>query len=204
MTLAMGLSPSATAGGVYNRIQFEHGQLVVDRSKSIAEITKAQSAGGFPWAYPANHGADIGLGLYQGRMTTSLDLAMSEDGKLKLSTRIKTEPVIYVAREFPEDSCAYGLILRHEWQHYLYDRDVLRQMPDDIQAMSRDVFDNPRPQSPAHLERAKHVFFQRLGHIYEGRSFPLHSRIDNPEAYGELAKRCQGEIGRKLTAPNPG
>ena len=168
---------------------FEHGKLTINHEKGIPEITKAQMNGGFK--------ADIGLGLYQSQMTTELEIKPQGSG-LALTTRIKTSPVIYIAKEFPKDSCAYKIVLKHEWQHYLFDRDVLRDLKDEVFGLTQTVFATPMPTSQTQLELAKKVFFQQFKYVYEGRSFPLHARIDNPDSYAELAKQCQGEIQKRL------
>jgi hypothetical protein len=118
---------------------------------------------------------------------------------LALVTHIKTEPVIYIAREFPADSCAYKVVLAHEQQHYLFDRDVLGRLGGEVRGITQTVFANPAPASEAEVERAKKLFFQQFNHAYEGLSFPLHARIDNPASYAELADLCQGEIKTRLT-----
>ncbi|MEW6677983.1 MAG: hypothetical protein AB1421_08680 [Pseudomonadota bacterium] len=192
------LAPALAARPASNRVTFQLGTLAIDHTKSIAEITQAQAQGGFK-ALPGN---DVGLGLYQNPVSTTLEVKVEASGPLRLTTLIKTAPVIYVAREFPKDSCAYQLILKHEWQHYLYDREVLRRMPDEVRALTVDLFDTPRPATQVELDRARQVFMQRFKHVYESLSFPLHIRIDSPAAYAELAAQCGGEIGKRL-AGNP-
>lgn len=190
-TLVMGLSVLPAQGTeMANRVIIEHGKLVVDHSQGIAQITQAQAKGGFR--------AELGLGLFQNRMTTALEPATGVGKGLTLVTRIKTEPVIYIAKEFPEDSCAYKVVLAHERQHYLFDRDVLRALPGEVHGITQAVFANPVPAGEAEVERAKKLFFQQFNHAYEGLSFPLHSRIDNPESYVALAALCQGEIKTRL------
>lgn len=191
MALALcGLALPCLAAEVPNRVIIEHGPLTIDHSQGIAEITQAQAKGGFP--------AEYGLGLFQNRMTTSLEPAPTTGKGLALVTRIKTEPVIYVAKEFPADSCAYKVVLAHERQHYLYDRDVLRALSPEVRGITRATFSNPIPSSEAELERAKKLFFQQFNHAYEGLSFPLHGRIDNPASYAALADLCGGEIKTRL------
>jgi len=198
LTLTL-LAPAHAAQPAVNRVTFQLGTLALDHTKSIAEITRAQAQGGFK-ALPGN---DVGLGLYQNPVSTSLEVQTAPTGQLRLTTVIKTAPVIYVAKEFPKGSCAYTLILKHEWQHYLFDRAVLRRMPDAIRAMTVDLFDTPRPTSQAELERARQTFMQRFQHEYQGLSFPLHIQIDSPEAYADLAKQCGGEIGKRLATNRP-
>ena len=188
----------AAAWQAQNRLQIDHGKLTIDRSKSIAEITRAQASGGFK----ATQGADIGLGLFQSRMTASVEIKPLTGDRLALSTRIQTTPVIYVAREFAEDSCAYKLILGHEWQHYLFDREALRHVHTELPRLTADAFNRDAPVTQANLENAKRSFMQRLTHTYDGFAFPLHARIDNPEAYAALSRQCNGEIGKQLGKPS--
>lgn len=189
MACTLASSPGQGAD-VPNRVIIEHGPLTIDHTQGIAEITRAQAKGGFR--------AELGLGLFQNRMTTALEPATGVGKGLTLVTRIKTEPIIYIAKEFPEDSCAYKVVLAHERQHYLFDRDVLRALPGEVNGITWSAFANPVPASEAEVERAKKLFFQQFNHAYEGLSFPLHSRIDNPESYAALAELCQGEIKTRL------
>ncbi|MCP5279876.1 MAG: hypothetical protein H6935_16200 [Thiobacillus sp.] len=196
----MSLALSGHAAELPNRVIIEHGPLVIDHTQGISQITQAQARGGFRSLHRAAHKAELGLGLFQNRMTSTLETAATPGKGLALVTRIKTEPIIYIAREFPADSCAYKVVLAHEHQHYLYDRDVLRALPGEIRGITWSAFANPVPASPADLERARKVFFQQFSHAYDGLSFPLHGRIDNPESYAALAELCRGEIKTRLGA----
>lgn len=191
---------AALAADIPNRVVIQHGPLVIDHSQSIAQITQAQAKGGFRSVLGASHHAELGLGLFQNRMTSTLESAAGPAKSLALVTTIKTEPIIYVASEFPADSCAYKVVLAHEYEHYRYDRDVLRALPAEVRGITWSVFANPVPANQAEMERARKVFFQQFNHAYEGLSFPLHSRIDNPAAYAALAEMCKGEIKTRLGA----
>lgn len=100
----------------------------------MSEITLAQGKGGFP----AKHG----LGLFQNRVTTELGFEQTDQKprRLTMTTRIRTAPIIYIAKEFAEDSCAYNVILGHEQLHQLFDLEVLRAMPDEIRSITQTVF----------------------------------------------------------------
>ena len=195
-TLLALTTPGVSAYGAEasNRVIIEHGKLAIDHTQSIVEITRAQAKDGFR----ATHGAEIGLGLFQNRMATTLEPAPGNAKGLALVTRIRTEPIIFVAKEFASDSCAYRVVLAHEHQHYLFDRDVLRALPGEVRGITQGVFANPIPTNEAEVERAKKLFFQQFNHAYEGLSFPLHARIDNPAAYAALANQCKGEIKTRL------
>lgn len=204
LTSLIYLLPHATscaAWEVTNLVRVEHGILRVDHSKSMAEITRAQAKGGFPAKY--------GLGLFQNGVKTELLFEAPETAlatrRLKLSTRILTAPVIYVAREFPVNSCAYQVVVDHEMLHQLFDLEVLRAMPDEIRAITRLVFppDELGWARTLDLERARKRFFQQYNYVYDALSPPRHKRIDNPESYRRLSRLCNGEITRLLAGKQP-
>ncbi len=186
---------------VSNRVEIEHGALRIDHTKSVKEITQAQARGGFP--------AQHGLGLFQNRIKTELVFEGPEKAldtrRLSMTTRIVTAPVIYVAREFPEQTCAYRLIVDHEMLHQHFDLEVLRAMPGEIQAITRVVFspDALDWARPLDLDRARKRFFQQYDYRYQARSLPRHQRIDNPRSYGHLSTLCGGEITRLLAGRQP-
>ncbi|MDD5390423.1 MAG: hypothetical protein PHD37_13835 [Gallionellaceae bacterium] len=194
LLLAFHAVVGAAAWEISNRVVIEHGTLVIDHSKSVSEITLAQAKGGFP----AKHG----LGLFQNRVKTELGIEQSDpkQQRLTMTTRIQTAPIIYIAREYAEGSCAYSTILGHEQLHQLFDLEVLRAMPDEIRSITQLVFPadelgwTPVPD----LERARKRFFQQYKYVYDARSFPRHQRIDNPESYQRLSALCNGEIARGL------
>lgn len=139
-------------------------------------------------------------------MTTELSISpmdVQRRGKrLALLTRIRTQPVIYVARELPAGSCAYEVVLAHELTHQRFDLEALRALPDEARRIAREVF-TPEAldrASVASLARDRDLFLGRIKHSYEALSLPRHQAIDNPQSYAELGGRCQGEIGRLLKA----
>lgn len=186
---------------VSNRVIIEHGELVIDHSKSISEITQAQAKGGFPAAY--------GLGLFQNRFRTELEFSRPAPAgtanRMSMTTRIKTSPIIYVAREFPRDSCGYGVVLGHERLHQLYDLEVLRKLPDEIRALTLVIFneDELGREGTRNPERLRGRFYQQVKYAYEGLSSPLHQTIDNPESYRHLGTQCNGEIAQRLAGKTP-
>lgn len=186
---------------VDNRVVIEHGALVIEHGKSVVEITQAQKQGGFA--------AELGLGLFQNRMQTELGIDAPDprrQGKrLSLATRIKTTPVIYIARELPAGSCAYQAVLNHELRHQRFDLEVLRALPDELRRMTREVF---APEALDHLDetglaRARDRLLQRLKYTYDALGFPRHQSIDNPQSYAELSGRCNGEFAKYLGTDKP-
>ena len=192
---------TCAAWEITNLVVVEHGTLVIDHSKSLSEITRAQAKGGFPVKH--------GLGLFQNRVKTELVFAQPETAlktrRLMLTTRIRTAPIIYIAREFPKDSCAYGVILGHEQLHQLFDLEVLRAMPDEIRSITQAVFpaDALEWTRTLDLERARKHFFRQYKYVYDALSFPRHQTIDNPDSYQRLSSLCNGEIAQRLTSKKP-
>jgi hypothetical protein len=201
--LLAGAADARAAWEVINRVVIQHGPLVIDHGRGIAEITQAQKQGGFR--------AEIGLGLFQNRIKTELEVGPLRSGpgggRLAMTTRISTAPVIYIARELPKDSCAYKAVLGHELLHQKFDLEVLRALPDQVRRLGQEVFppDEFQRGGRIDMERAKQRFLGQLGYVYDSLGFPLHGAIDNPDSYGQLSRACNGEIARQLgLAPPPG
>jgi len=187
---------AASPWQIGNRVEIQHGKLLIDHSKSVKEITAAQAKGGFK--------ADLGVGLFQNRLKTELAFAeVSLPGKrVHLTTRIATAPIIYVARELPKDSCAYKLVLGHELQHQGYDLEVLRAMPDEIRHITRNVvsIDELERSNGLNQARVQTRFFQQFNYVYQAMGEMRHSVIDSPESYRRLSEMCNGEVGKLLGA----
>jgi len=198
-TLLFSLAVSGAASATWdiqNRVVIEHGKLVIDHSKTVMEITGAQGKGGFK--------ADLGVGLFQNRLKTELAFdEVSFPGKrVYLTTRITTAPIIYVARELPKESCAYQLVLGHEFQHQEYDLEVLRAMPDEIRHITRHVISADALEHTNKLDqkRAMGHFFQKFNYVYKALGEMRHTVIDSPESYRRLSQMCDGEVGKLLGA----
>lgn len=182
------------AAEVVSRVEFVHGPLRIDHGKTVAEITAAQAKGG--WS--ANYG--VGLFINDIRFEFAVAAPPAGPAAWPVTTRISTTPVIYIARELPEDSCAYAAVLDHEYQHYRHDLDVLRSLPGWLAGVARDVLQTGRAMPVNDLERARNLYFQRVRHAYETFSRPRHLRLDNPISYARLGESCQGELGQRLAS----
>jgi hypothetical protein len=190
---------SCAAWEISNRVVIEHGPLVLDHSKSVNEISQAQAKGGFPGGH--------GLGLFQNRVKTELTYTTTDltTRRLAMTTRIVTAPIIYIAREFPEGSCTYGVVLGHERQHQLFDLEVLRAMPDEIRDITRTLY-SPDALDWMHkldLDRLRARFFRQYRYVYDGLSWRRHQTIDNPASYRQLSTLCNGEFARRMAGVKP-
>lgn len=194
--LAAGDASVDASWNIENQVVIEHGALSIDHGKSVKEITAAQSKGGFM--------ANYGVGLFQNRIKTELkfgEFSLAAK-RLALTTRISTAPVIYIARELPQDSCAYQLVLGHELLHQGFDLEVLRAMPDEIRFISREVLDSDAIERSGRLDenRARGRFFQQFNYVYQALGALRHPQIDNPDSYRDLSGRCNGELAKYMPA----
>lgn len=187
---------AASSWQVNNRVEVQHGTLLIDHTKSVKEITAAQAKGGFK--------ADLGVGLFESRIKAELVIGelVAAGRRINMTTRVTTAPVIYVARELPKDSCAYTLVLAHEMKHQDFDLEVLRLLPGEIRQFSQDVFSGEELEGggdPVRWQnRSRNHFFQQFNYVYQALSELRHPQIDSPEAYRQLSSQCNGELGRLL------
>lgn len=198
LPLLVSLLPGeALARDIVSRVEFKHGALAIDHTQSIAQITQAQAKNGQARRSQTRHSqarqgrpATYGLGLFINdlKLEVSAGESSTPPGSISVLTRIATSPTIYVAREFPKDSCAYAVILEHERQHYLFDLNILRGLPAEIEHIAQDVF-----TANGGANRTQQ-FIDRVEHIYEAKSFAQHVAIDNLLSYGDLAGQCGGAI----------
>lgn len=182
---------------IENLVVIQHGALSIDHGKSVKEITAAQAKGGFM--------ANYGVGLFQNRIKTELafgEFALAAK-RLVMTTRISTAPVIYIARELPQDSCAYQLVLGHELRHQGFDLEVLRAMPDEIRFISREAFDGDAIERSGNLDqnRARSRFFQQFNYVYRALGELRHPQIDSAESYLNLSGQCNGELAKYMPRP---
>jgi hypothetical protein len=184
----VGIAPGqASARDIVSRVEFQHGALTIDHSQNIVQITQAQARKGQPATY--------GLGLFINNLKLEVNAGenSTRPGSISVLTRITTSPTIYVALEFPKDSCAYAVILEHERQHYLFDLNILRSLPADIERIAEESY----AAGGINAGATRHVI-ERAEHAYAARSFAQHTAIDNLISYNDLAGACGGAIREHL------
>lgn len=153
------------------------------------------------------------LGLTRGNasVTFSLQLPSVQDasGRWECSSPQLTltygfSPMtVYVAREFPEGSCAYKEILEHEMRHVKAYQAHLASIEKEVQAtlsqrfVTGEVWRGPTgfygEQIKKEIDERWVPYVQRmLRRVEEAQAV-----IDTPEEYERVANACEGEIKKK-------
>lgn len=163
---------------------------------------------------PLAHSGKQILGLTRGKAVaqfgTRTKLYVDRTGQWEcaspqLTVTIGFSPMtVYVAKEFPEGSCAYKEIYEHELRH-------VKTYQSHLVAIEKDVADTlnrrfatggpwrgPSGETHARLQRELDErwlpYIQReMGHAEEAQE-----RIDTPDEYARVANACDGEIRKRI------
>lgn len=111
---------------------------------------------------------------------------------------------VYVAREFPEGTCAYKEIHEHEMRHVETYQKHIASMEKELTASltarfaTGAVWRGPVGQTATRLRQeldARWVPYvqRRIKHVEEAQA-----KIDTAEEYARVANACDGEIGKVL------
>lgn len=113
--------------------------------------------------------------------------------------------IVYVAREFPNKTCAFEHVMRHEYQHVRVNETFLKKAAQVVENMLRQEFGNKvyygryddlRNQLSDVIEKS--VLPQAQRQFEESRH--EHQLIDNPGEYARNAEACNGDIQKVLRA----
>ena len=156
------------------------------------------------------------LGLTRGQAVASYALNMPgyRDGSGRwecispqITVRYGFSPMtVYVAREFPAGSCAYGEIHTHEMRHVAaYEQHIAAIEADLTQTLQRRFSGTAPWRGPAGqvAERLRTELDERwLPYIQReiAKVESAQARIDTDEEYERVAASCNGEITRKMAA----
>ena len=111
---------------------------------------------------------------------------------------------VYIAREFPPDSCAYREIYEHELRHVKAYQAHLASMEKDLSATLNARFATGGPwRGPVGQtqSRLQQEFNDRwLPYIQReiNRGDETQALIDTPEEYARISGACHGEISKRL------
>ena len=156
----------------------------------------------------------LGLTKTQSRIEIGLAGAILQDAASghecvapHITVRLFYDPiVIYVGREFPQDSCAYGQILAHELRHMKVYLDHLPVVETVVRAALAHRFKaRPlyAPSGTARLALAHEVNTGWLPYIKaEMAKVELQqAQIDSVQEYARLKASCNGEINSIVGPP---
>lgn len=160
----------------------------------------------------AERGKTRTLGLTRGEVTVSFDVKMAyhidrsgrwECASPQLVLTYGFNPVtVYVAKEFPEGSCAYGEIYTHELRHVsTYQEHLARIEPDLVDTLTRRFATGGPWRGPVgqiHNTLQKELEERWVPYIQReiGRVESAQALIDTPEEYERVSNLCDGEIRR--------
>ncbi len=192
---------------VYEDIQYDFG-------KSFLEV--AQIAGRDVGSLGNDRHAEWPVGLSTAKLSAKLATSVqgyAARGAQPACAALKTvtievgmvDNIVYVAREFPQDTCAFNEILRHEMVHKEVDRTFLdeyvtatrqffQQMATSIGVVEGPDFDAIKAQFNAQMEDKLEEFGQRM----EAERIARQRHVDVPEEYARVSNACRGEIPRTL------
>lgn len=177
----------------------------VDRSLGFAAL--AARARGLE-SGPSGPGALAGLYEPETSLGINFETQAMESGfehcVKKLSVTVAMEPVIFIASEVPEKSCAYETALAHEMEHH-------RAAPDDAaQAMAGFARANPpapgvilaRDEQGARQEAARWVirYAQGLNEAMAQGLLKGAKALDGPQSYEAASRACGKESLGALAA----
>lgn len=160
-------------------------------------------------ARPGNQVLGLTRGNAIAQLSTSTQIHVERTGRWECASPQITltigfgQMIVYVAKEFPEGSCAYKEVYQHELRHVKTYQTHLAKIEKDLTDTLNRRFATGGPwRGPAGQTREK---LQRelderwLPYIQReiGRSDAEQALIDTPEEYARVMNACNGEI-RKL------
>jgi hypothetical protein len=110
---------------------------------------------------------------------------------------------IYVAREFPEGSCAYKEIYQHELSHVKAYQTHLANIEKDVSDTLNRRFATGEPwrgsagQTTARLQQELNERWLPYIKREIARADEAQALIDTPEEYARVADSCNGEIRKR-------
>jgi hypothetical protein len=110
---------------------------------------------------------------------------------------------VYVAKEFPEGSCAYKEIYEHEMRHVkayqAHIADIEKLLADALNARfaTGSAWRGPVGQTKARLQQELSERWTTFVQREFNRVEESQARIDTPEEYERVANACDGEIKKR-------
>ncbi len=122
--------------------------------------------------------------------------------ELRLSLKVR-HPIVYIAREFPVNSCSYNAVLQHEMKHVAAARSFLNAFPSiaeqhlgeflrrlSVIHAGKSLTDGNVQQA---IEQKLKIYLSSFETELLGALSLMESRIDSPEEYERISTSCGGE-----------
>jgi hypothetical protein len=183
--------------------RFDPGEVLVDTSRSAADLTAMKSLGG-RWRTSGLTTMSQQLGI---RAWTRV--LQSPDGRGCALPRFEITLVIqpqhvYVGREFARGSCSFDEILAHEMRHVRANREHAARVAASFEGQLRLAFaESPVRGDPASLNARvlrmlEADWLPRLKRALEAGD-AAHPAIDTEEEFHRLSQACGGEVAALLS-----
>lgn len=180
-------------------------RVTVNTKYGYKELTHLGSA----LARPGNQVLGLTSGKAVMQFSSSTPLYVERTGRWEcaspqLALTVGFSPMtVYVAKEFPEGSCAYKEIYQHELRHVKTYQDHLASIEKEVSETLNRRFATGAPwrgpvgQTRAQIQRELDERWLPYVRREIGRADEAQALIDTPEEYARVADSCNGEIRKK-------
>jgi hypothetical protein len=110
---------------------------------------------------------------------------------------------LYVASNFPRNSCGFAEIHAHEERHMSVDQEMLEHYPARIRhyllkaaRQAGGVLAPTKDEAAAALDRYMTNAFQSVSEFIGSERSRLQGLVDSPAEYARVSRACRGEIAR--------
>ncbi len=195
------------------RFRTEPSQIQYDFAHSVAQLTAKNSKSAAGGSRGGAQSTLRTLGLTVATRTVRFAwsfsaLTSSAGGCLRPSVDIfvtVSPQTVYIAREFPQGSCAFKEIAEHELRHVYANQESLEAVSAHYQALiTRVLGQTIYYGDPAQLKAQFETTFSQQWQPQILASLrqvdQVHERIDSPEEYARNNVVCGGEIPARLSA----
>lgn len=181
--------------------------ITYDNSKSQNQLSNMPIDTKSPYS---SHVATKVGGLMQGglEVTTNMNISKISNPILKqsclwlknISIEIHINPTIFVASEYPKDSCMYNAVLEHEMKHIKVDREVATAYQEQLRSMASAIAQQigvvgPKREIEVEITHKKIIKYVEgnmtkvTDKMYEQRR-RLQQKVDTLEEYERVQKKC--------------
>ncbi len=191
-------------------IESHEPRLVDSQSREQLKSVKTSSASPYGEA-PKIHTN----GLMQGETTleTHLSFAWQKEGRHDYNCiwyqgahiTVRLNPVIYIAREIPKNTCLYNEVLQHEYKHLQVDRDILEKYRVLLQANLQGFLNQSHVEGPyrsdvvaaarSHMNATFDAQVEKIHRLLQEERLSRQQTIDSRSEYDRIGHACPQDAG---------
>lgn len=132
----------------------------------------------------------------------------------KIRMNFYIQPVVHIASEYPQDSCEFREVLKHEKKHVKVTRDWQKEFTPQLRSELRSIAHKipaadpvGQQQIPATQQMMLNIIRSHLEKFMEKRAIPVlvrrQSKVDDPLEYKLVPTRCDNWQDYHITAYEP-